>query len=589
MPNPYVIITIGPTGAGKSGLLTETIKHCNLEDLRPEHIFRVDDLVTAKKSYKEAVDKITQPAFQSIPLNKGFTFRGIDKDDEIHPFIDSALDSELNQTSTEFMENMGKAYMTSRKEKGCNLLNYTFDGLDNLLLPDNNSSSREIYYKIRTKFIMDKISKTTENIENAKKPTAEEIKAQKETKEAAEEADSAAKEAAANAKEAKTKAKRAAANAKEAKTKANAEREKAAREKAARAANAEQEKAEAEAEKAEAKAAQAEAEAAQAEAAAKVKAEAAKVKSEAAAKAVIEKDKLQKELDDLNEELQEKETAELLENNDFLTPEEKTDPALKKYDCVKFNDLRIIRAISQRLSFSFEITGEFFPKHYFTWFKIAKELKIDYDIYISCVLVSSFTTLVERNQKRYMNEYFQYSTDKDNINMSAPRLPPITHILDENIKKIIKNIKKMYEEYFHKDPIIARFLVYSNNDTLTLKFEAISQIAELNRVLSNLYMNTQIIPKTNPNISLLIDTAQTNQRNQRNFRLLGNPLSKAEAAAVRNAEDSKANAEDYQAGGKIQKIKTRTRKHNKKGKNTHRNTRRNTRNKKTRKHKHKHN
>jgi len=72
MSKPFVIITIGPTGAGKSGLLTETIKHCKLEDLRSEHIFRVDDLVTAKKSYKEAVDETIQeiePAFQSIPLN----------------------------------------------------------------------------------------------------------------------------------------------------------------------------------------------------------------------------------------------------------------------------------------------------------------------------------------------------------------------------------------------------------------------------------------------------------------------------------------------------------------------------------------
>jgi Tfp pilus assembly ATPase PilU len=51
MSKPYVIITIGTTGAGKSGLLTETIKHCNLEDLLPERIFKVDDLVTAKEIY----------------------------------------------------------------------------------------------------------------------------------------------------------------------------------------------------------------------------------------------------------------------------------------------------------------------------------------------------------------------------------------------------------------------------------------------------------------------------------------------------------------------------------------------------------
>lgn len=32
---PFVIITIGPTGAGKSKLVNETIRRCNLSPLPP--------------------------------------------------------------------------------------------------------------------------------------------------------------------------------------------------------------------------------------------------------------------------------------------------------------------------------------------------------------------------------------------------------------------------------------------------------------------------------------------------------------------------------------------------------------------------
>jgi len=434
------------------------------------------------------------------------------------------------------MENMGEAYMDSRKKKGCNLLNDTFDGLDQLLLPDKDPSSRELYYNIRTKFVKDKITKTTEDKDKEKIPTTEQVDVHNKTATEAKKAQEAIKVAQKAVKVAKAKARR--------------------------AAEIEQADAYAEVERAEVERAKADAEAV------------AKVK--AAKKAENKYIKLQTELVDLNIELEEINHAKTLENDPLLTPEKRTDPALKKYDCVKFNDLRIIRAISRRLSFSFEITGEFLPKHYFTWFKIAKELKIDYDIYISCVLVSSFITLIERNQERFHMEKDQYSKDKDNF--SAPRLPPLTHIMDEKIKEIIKNIKKMYEEYFHKDPIIARFLVYSNNDTLTLKFEAISQIAELNKVLNNLYMNTQIIPKTNPNISIVrralpvsvLDSTRPSMRQMVKPQImsLGYPI--APIASGGNRRTYKV----YKRRRRTQK--KRNYKHNKNKK---------TRNKKTRKHK----
>lgn len=57
-PKPFVIITLGPTGAGKTGLVTETIKLCKLKSNPPPTVFLVDDLVVNNKKYKEAVNGI---------------------------------------------------------------------------------------------------------------------------------------------------------------------------------------------------------------------------------------------------------------------------------------------------------------------------------------------------------------------------------------------------------------------------------------------------------------------------------------------------------------------------------------------------
>lgn len=55
---PFVIITVGPTGAGKTGLVNETIKYCRLNHNSSPRVFLVDDLVVNNQKYKEAVNAI---------------------------------------------------------------------------------------------------------------------------------------------------------------------------------------------------------------------------------------------------------------------------------------------------------------------------------------------------------------------------------------------------------------------------------------------------------------------------------------------------------------------------------------------------
>jgi hypothetical protein len=55
---PFVIITVGPTGAGKTGLVNETIKYCRLNSNSSPRVFLVDDLVVNNQKYKEEVNAI---------------------------------------------------------------------------------------------------------------------------------------------------------------------------------------------------------------------------------------------------------------------------------------------------------------------------------------------------------------------------------------------------------------------------------------------------------------------------------------------------------------------------------------------------
>ena len=55
---PYLIITNGPTGSGKSGLAKKVVEHCGLGGRATTAYIRIDDLVESSTWYKAAVNKI---------------------------------------------------------------------------------------------------------------------------------------------------------------------------------------------------------------------------------------------------------------------------------------------------------------------------------------------------------------------------------------------------------------------------------------------------------------------------------------------------------------------------------------------------
>jgi hypothetical protein len=293
---------------------------------------------------------------------------------------------------------------------------------------------------------------------------------------------------------------------------------------------------------------------------------------------------------------------------------------LKNYDCVKINDLKILRAISKSMSFSFEITGETYPDNYISWFQIAKENGIIYDIYISCVFVSSFKTLVQRNQARFIEEYSNYNSARVAAAAEAarvaaaaeaarvaaaaeaapigppataaapiflaPRLPQITHILNDKIENIQKNILKLYKDFFIKENIITRFLLYSNNDKLTNEFDARASppsITDLEETLSWLY------DKKTQNITGVPGELIVSNLTKRLVQQLPPPLLlQASASTLTNALAQKTKEKTKGGNRRTYKVYKRRRRTQKK-KNYKHNKNKKTRNKKTRKHKHKYN
>ena len=55
---PFVIITVGPTGSGKTGLVKKTIEYCNLPSSPTPRVYLVDDLVVVNPEYKKRVKAI---------------------------------------------------------------------------------------------------------------------------------------------------------------------------------------------------------------------------------------------------------------------------------------------------------------------------------------------------------------------------------------------------------------------------------------------------------------------------------------------------------------------------------------------------
>lgn len=137
MPKPFVIITVRPTGAGKSNLVKKTIIDCELPvtDLAKFPVFRVDDLVTQRNDYKKTVNFLLQSP-EISRLQTGYE-DVVDKTDVVDK-IDVA-----DKNYSFLMENMGSAYFHSRKMHGC------YNKTDEAILTPNSIDDHDKFYKIQ--------------------------------------------------------------------------------------------------------------------------------------------------------------------------------------------------------------------------------------------------------------------------------------------------------------------------------------------------------------------------------------------------------------------------------------------------------
>lgn len=94
---PYLLITNGPTGSGKSGLVNKTIEHYELE--REHSKFLIDDLVEQNPYYKEQIDKIIRKECRSHALCP-------------------ALAARLQNPDTDFYKQFGDLYFRTRGKTG---------------------------------------------------------------------------------------------------------------------------------------------------------------------------------------------------------------------------------------------------------------------------------------------------------------------------------------------------------------------------------------------------------------------------------------------------------------------------------------
>lgn len=171
-------------------------------------------------------------------------------------------------------------------------------------------------------------------------------------------------------------------------------------------------------------------------------------------------------------------------------------------NCNEFNDSEMMKAIKAKQSFVLEITGSSIPK----WFLDRGWLGGDtesYDVFVSCVLVSSLNTLIERNKSRFKQSFLLFTSDP--TNNPAPRLPNITQReFNDSIVNITKTVTDMYNKCvlpgkYKQDESkcgnenIDQLLVFSNNNEgMKLEFDSKLPDSKLNfqEVIDSLYQST---------------------------------------------------------------------------------------------------
>lgn len=109
MDQPYIIVTLGPTGSGKTSLISETISYLNLE---PDYVkILIDDLVENNRVYKQEVLSIIKGVLSKCKEEGKYCKNAeCDECDTSYYY--------LNPTD-ELLEKFSEAYFSTRRGPNC--------------------------------------------------------------------------------------------------------------------------------------------------------------------------------------------------------------------------------------------------------------------------------------------------------------------------------------------------------------------------------------------------------------------------------------------------------------------------------------
>lgn len=97
----YIIVTVGPTGSGKTDVIKTVEKILNIDEIHQDNYILIDNLVEVDPFYKSEVHKI------------------LEKSCESNNIANCNVNGLVNNPSKELLESFEKAYFYSRKRKGC--------------------------------------------------------------------------------------------------------------------------------------------------------------------------------------------------------------------------------------------------------------------------------------------------------------------------------------------------------------------------------------------------------------------------------------------------------------------------------------
>lgn len=101
--SPYILITCGPTGSGKSRLIDKSLTYLKLEKPSEENIFIIDNLVEKNENYKIKSKEILEKYFLKTNTRS-----------EIEQKIKSLLTTPINNKTTNIFKEFTDAYFTVR-------------------------------------------------------------------------------------------------------------------------------------------------------------------------------------------------------------------------------------------------------------------------------------------------------------------------------------------------------------------------------------------------------------------------------------------------------------------------------------------